>query len=79
MSETLYCHTCRVHHPREVMYRYSTRAGYRWRCRRTIAAARSSVRERDEFGKQQTAINRENARDHAARQFLSMHERHMWP
>lgn len=59
MSETLFCYCCRVHHPREQMHSFHTSQGLRWRCQRSIDAAKSSVDERDAFGKQQTSINRE--------------------
>jgi len=79
MSETLFCHCCRIHHPRDKMYRYLTRYGYRWRCRRTIEAAQGSIAERDAFGYQQTEINRDLARQNEKRQFLSMQERRLLP
>lgn len=59
MSEQVFCYCCRVHHPREQMQRYDTRLGPRWRCRRTVEAAARSVAERDAFGRQQTAQNRD--------------------
>ncbi|NMG31019.1 hypothetical protein [Aromatoleum evansii] len=77
MSETLFCHCCRIHHPRADMCRYLTRLGYRWRCRRSVEAAQGSVADRDAFGRQQTQINRDLARDRAKRQFLSMQERQL--
>jgi hypothetical protein len=40
MTEKVFCYHCRVHHPPEVMGRYETRKGARWRCLRTIAAAK---------------------------------------
>ncbi|MDD2742931.1 MAG: hypothetical protein PHV02_11695 [Rhodocyclaceae bacterium] len=57
MTETLYCYCCRVHHPSEQMRRFETRHGARWRCLRSIQAARSSVEERDQFGRGQSDIN----------------------
>lgn len=59
MPETLFCYSCRRHHPRELMCRFPTRHGLRWRCRRSIEASLSSVSERDAFGHRQTQINRE--------------------
>lgn len=35
----------------------NTRAGKRWRCTKSIKAARRSVAERDEYGRQVTAVN----------------------
>ncbi|NMG17268.1 hypothetical protein [Aromatoleum bremense] len=77
MSETLFCHCCRIYHPRDEMCRYLTRHGYRWRCRRSIEAAQGSIAERDAFGRQQTQINRDLARQRAKRLFLSMQERRL--
>ncbi|MFN4342643.1 MAG: hypothetical protein ACK4FE_11520 [Azonexus sp.] len=62
MSDTQFCYCCRVHHPIEQMRLFPTRQGYRWRCLRSIDAAVKSVGEREAFGRQQTAINREAAR-----------------
>lgn len=61
MPDTRYCYCCRVHHPVDQMRRYPTRAGDRWRCLRSIAAAHCSQHERDAVGQQQTRINRELA------------------
>jgi hypothetical protein len=57
MTETLFCYSCRTHHPLERMEQFRTRQGLRWRCRRTIEAAKSSLAEREAFGRQQTEIN----------------------
>jgi hypothetical protein len=62
MSDTKFCYCCRVHHPIEQMRLFPTRQGYRWRCVRSIDAAVKSLDEREAFGQQQTAINREAAR-----------------
>ena len=62
MADTVYCYCCRTHHPREQMRRYPTRHGFRWRCLRTIDAARRPPAERDEFGRQTTSQNRDQAR-----------------
>ena len=58
MSETLYCYCCRVHHPRSEMRRFPTRQGERWRCLRSIKAARHNRDQRDAFGRQTTTLNR---------------------
>jgi hypothetical protein len=71
MSDTLYCYCCRVHHPRDQMHSFMTSQGLRWRCQRSIDAAKRSRDERDAFGKQQTEINREAALEVANRVFLS--------
>lgn len=62
MSEMLFCYSCRMHHPKERMRRFSTRVGPRWRCVSSIEAAAREVPERDSFGRQQTAANREISR-----------------
>ncbi|WP_281983343.1 hypothetical protein [Azonexus hydrophilus] len=41
---------------------FRTRQGYRWRCLRSIEAASRNHGERDAFGQQQTALNREISR-----------------
>ena len=73
MSETLFCYCCRVHHPRDQMHSFLTSQGLRWRCQRSIDAAKASMNERDAFGKQQTEINREAALEIAKRASLSEH------
>lgn len=73
--ETLYCYCCRVHHPADQMYRFSTRHGFRWRCRRTIEAARRVVSERDAFGSEQTKINRATAQQISNQSYIARHQR----
>ena len=65
MSKMQFCYSCRVHHPQEQMCQYQTRHGLRWRCLNSIASAQRSAAARDEFGRQQTAINRELSRRQA--------------
>lgn len=71
MPETLFCYCCRVHHPHDQMHSFLTSQGMRWRCQRSIDAAKRSRDERDAFGKQQTEINREAALEVAKRASLS--------
>ena len=59
MSDTCYCYCCRVHHPRNQMRLFPTTRGQRWRCLRSIEAARSTAQVRDAFGRRQTEINRQ--------------------
>jgi len=61
MSDTLYCYCCRTHHPKEQMRRFKTRTGERWRCLRSIEAARARPDERDAFGRHQSELNRQSA------------------
>ena len=67
MTSTQFCYCCRVHHEQSQMRLYPTRHGYRWRCVRSIEAAAASLREREAFGKKQSALNREAAREAAER------------
>ena len=71
MPEMLFCYCCRVHHPRDQMHSFRTRQGLRWRCQRSIDAAKCSASERDAFGKEQTEINKEAAQEAAKRVFLA--------
>lgn len=59
MTDTLYCYCCKIHHPREQMRLFPTRTGRRWRCLRTIVAARNDRAARDAFGRQQSSLNRQ--------------------
>lgn len=68
MNDFVFCSCCRVHHARAEMQAIDTPRGKRWRCRRSILAAQSSVSERDAFGRRQSEINRELARRLANRQ-----------
>lgn len=67
MNETLYCYCCRVHHPRSEMRRFITRQGERWRCLRSIKAARHNLDQRDAFVRQTTTLNRLAAEEMAGR------------
>ena len=58
MSDKRYCYCCRTHHPAEQMRRFATRNGERWRCLRSIEAARGQPGERDAFGRRQSELNR---------------------
>jgi hypothetical protein len=62
MSQMHFCYVCRIHHPAEEMSVIHTRAGRRWRCLRSIAAAKTPSAERDAFGSIQTEINQALAR-----------------
>lgn len=61
MSDSVFCYCCRIHHAKSAMRRFPTRAGYRWRCVRSIEAARQDAPQRDQFGRQQTAANKQAA------------------
>lgn len=64
MTDTIFCYSCRTHHPAAQMSLVPTRRGRRWRCLRSIAEANRAPAERDAFGERQSAINREQARIH---------------
>ena len=59
--EMKFCYCCRVHHPIDQMQLFPTRQGTRWRCIQSSESANRPHGERDRFGQQQTAINREAA------------------
>lgn len=65
MTDTLFCYSCRMRHPKEKMQLYPTKHGLRWRCLSSIQGANGSLSEREAFGQRQTRINREQARIHA--------------
>lgn len=77
MSEKRFCYCCRSHHPVDQMRQFRTRTGLRWRCLRSIQAAQCDPQERDAFGRQQTAINRSDARQTAERPFVPLAERRL--
>ena len=74
MSDSVFCYSCRVHHPRSQMQQWPTRQGIRWRCQRTIQATFSSTVERDQFGKSQTEANKLQAKQMASRKQLLKHQ-----
>jgi len=57
-SETAFCYSCGRHHPVEEMRQILTKAGMRWRCIKSIEAARQGRAERQAFGSQTTANNK---------------------
>ena len=61
MSRSIYCYTCNVQHPIEEMRQIVTKKGIRWRCIKTIEAARLARDKRQEFGARTTAKNRADA------------------
>ena len=61
MSDSVYCYHCGVRHPSEEMRQVSTRGGLRWRCIKSIQAARLGAEARASFGKSTTAINKASA------------------
>jgi len=57
-SETAFCYSCGRHHPVEEMRQILTKAGMRWRCIKSIEAARQGRAGRQEFGSQTSAKNK---------------------
>ena len=62
MSKLVHCYTCNVQHPVEEMRQVETKRGMRWRCIKTIVAARRARDKRQEFGALTTAKNSADAR-----------------
>ena len=69
-ADTLFCYCCRTHHPKVQMRRFATSKGERWRCLRSIEAARGQPGERDAFGRRQSELNRLAASRIAERMFM---------
>jgi hypothetical protein len=63
--EMKYCYSCRTHHESTVMALYPTKRGYRWRCKNSIEATMTPKEIRDQFGRYQTEINKNAARQAA--------------
>lgn len=61
MTEKRYCYCCRSFHPADQVILYETKAGKRWRCLRSIAAAQLPVETRDTLGRLQSQENRAQA------------------
>ena len=58
MSQTAYCYHCGTNHPIEEMRHLETKGGKRWRCIKSIEAAKQSRKEREAFGRQTSALNK---------------------
>lgn len=70
MMNKIYCYHCMTYHLPENMRQIMTRTGLRWRCIRSIEAARNNPDERDAFGERQSELNRARARStHEQRTF----------
>jgi len=61
MAETIYCYHCGTRHPKEEMRQINTKSGKRWRCIKSIEAARQPKEKREAFGREVTAINKAEA------------------
>ena len=62
MKNKVYCHHCRVEHPREEMRLVITKNSRHWRCKHSIEAAKNSLLTPEEFGRKVTAANKADAR-----------------
>lgn len=58
---TVYCYHCRLQHPREDMRLVITKTGKRWRCFKSIEAAKADKGKREEFGRIVSANNKAEA------------------
>lgn len=61
MSDTVYCYYCGVRHPVSEVRQIILKTGKRWRCIRSIEAAKVSRHEREAFGMRMTELNRMKA------------------
>ena len=62
MPETAFCYHCGAHHPVEEMRQILTKKGKRWRCVKSIEAAKVGISKRDAFGRGISAINKAEAK-----------------
>ena len=60
MPDSIFCYHCATHHPAVEMRQIETKGGMRWRCIRSIKAAKKDRDAREAFGRQTTAINKDN-------------------
>jgi hypothetical protein len=73
LPSTAYCYHCGTHHPIEEMRQIESKTGKRWRCIKSIDAARKAVQEREAFGRQVSENNKAAAKS-KARLFLNSNE-----
>lgn len=73
MTRKVYCYHCMTYHHPEAMRKIQTSRGERWRCIRSIEAARNHPDERDAFGERQSELNR--ARERSTREQRVMEHR----
>lgn len=57
MPDTVFCYSCRKHHPRDDVIQVQSKGVTRWRCMKSIAESQKSRDERDAFGKAVTELN----------------------
>jgi len=64
-TATAYCYHCGRNHPIDEMRQLVTKTGKRWRCIKSIEAAKASREARDNFGKRVTADNKSESQSKA--------------
>lgn len=65
MPDTAFCYHCRCHHPLTEMRQVVSKVGKRWRCIRSIEAAKSDRATREAFGQSVSENNRAEAASRA--------------
>lgn len=65
MPPTHFCYHCSKHHPADEMRQVDNKGKKRWRCIKSIEAAKQAKDVREEFGRNVTANNKGDARDKA--------------
>lgn len=65
--EVRYCYHCGTYHAANTMRQIVSKTGRRWRCLRSIDAARKGIEARTAFGRQTSATNSAKARSYALR------------
>ena len=63
MADTLYCYHCGQHHPKTEMRQIETKGARRWRCIKSIEAAKKGREAREAFGRQTTDTNKAEAQN----------------
>ena len=58
MTDEVFCYHCRRYHPTVDVMLVQSKGVKRWRCLKSLASIRSSVAERDAFGRAVSAENR---------------------
>ena len=66
MFDTVFCYSCRKHHPLTEVTLVFSKGVKRWRCRKSIAESQKSRDQRDAFGKAITEFNRAMSRGKSA-------------
>jgi len=62
MTDQVFCYHCQTKHPREEMRLLVTKTGKRWRCIKSIQAAKADRASREAFGLRMTEANKSEAK-----------------